>query len=876
MDHHPTPIERSFLIRIFIQIAITLFLLLFLCTAPRANADSAAQTTIVATDDLNADIGGQCELFVQKENISTESVLKGSHQKDFLVQKKRIINLARSPFPYWCKFTVSNPTDHPIELFLTYLHPSLRRFEVFLIHHNEVITYKLSGRDERLHQKIFGIHYNVKLKFFPGTNTLYVKSQNVKEGKVIFQLKSDKNNFDTEMLHFLLTGLINGLIILMGVFNLFFFISSRQIVYLFYSLYSLSKGIWFGSENGLIETFLPAIPSVYLETIYSITLITTYIAGIFFSMSYLNITRKTKYLFRLFLGCILLGVFLTFGQFILNPVMVQTLIRLLGLFLFGLYIATGVYLYFQKFTPAIIYVFGWSMGSIFQMWFLGVYTGKLPYFYGFSFLVLIGALLEEFILSLATGLKARYEITQLNNNLNKLNSNLEQIVTERTQQIKYILKSIKQGIFSFSQNFKINNEYSTFLETILGSRNPENRDLFELLFTNTVLTPTERDQLKNVLTTIIGENELNFDINFHLLPEEIIFNSKILEIQWQPISFKEDGVVDRMLVVLHDVTQTRHLKKEQEINNLEMKTLLQIATAKIDHYLAFYHSNKALIVQAQSILQTSTFGEFEINDLFRVMHTLKGNARMLHFDAINDAAHSAEGRYSAIRNGNNQINSEELNKDLQKVDSTMEYYHQVYKKYLQQDAIAHDLRSWIEDVTTHVIESTNIPGKLKPNLTISDDQSIPLTPTLKEMISTIFLHLTRNSLDHGIEGSELRKARNKPPQGQITIRLKKIEKLLTIEFYDDGAGLNLSQLRAKGQNSGLLGPNASDEEVANVIFASGISTAEKLTDISGHGVGMDAVKHMIEKNGGNIKIVFTGDYDGQFRSFKLSIQLYSL
>ena len=129
----------------------------------------------------------------------------------------------------------------------------------------------------------------------------------------------------------------------------------------------------------------------------------------------------------------------------------------------------------------------------------------------------------------------------------------------------------------------------------------------------------------------------------------------------------------------------------------------------------------------------------------------------------------------------------------------------------------------------------------------------------KSLVSDIMSHIIKNSLDHGIEDSTNRAEKGKPAAGKILIDAKKSPTGLTIVVEDDGQGLNLIHLKAKGIEQKIISENASDEEVANLIFCSGLSTAEKVSEVSGRGVGMGAVKAFLEDNRGEISIVFTDE-----------------
>lgn len=117
-------------------------------------------------------------------------------------------------------------------------------------------------------------------------------------------------------------------------------------------------------------------------------------------------------------------------------------------------------------------------------------------------------------------------------------------------------------------------------------------------------------------------------------------------------------------------------------------------------------------------------------------------------------------------------------------------------------------------------------------------------------------HLLRNSLAHGIESPEERREKNKPELGQITLTTRQEGNEIVIELADDGAGLNFERIAARARERGLLEPDEAVDErrLANMIFLPGFTTAEKVTAVSGRGVGMDVVKAETAAVGGRVEV----------------------
>ena len=138
---------------------------------------------------------------------------------------------------------------------------------------------------------------------------------------------------------------------------------------------------------------------------------------------------------------------------------------------------------------------------------------------------------------------------------------------------------------------------------------------------------------------------------------------------------------------------------------------------------------------------------------------------------------------------------------------------------------------------------------------VTQGEATELDKGLVEKITDPLTHLVRNSCDHGVEMPADRLARGKPEVGTITLAASHQGGSIVIEVRDDGRGLSREKLLKKAREKGIDAPDSlTDNEVWNLIFAPGFSTAEEVTDVSGRGVGMDVVKKNITSLGGTVEI----------------------
>ena len=139
---------------------------------------------------------------------------------------------------------------------------------------------------------------------------------------------------------------------------------------------------------------------------------------------------------------------------------------------------------------------------------------------------------------------------------------------------------------------------------------------------------------------------------------------------------------------------------------------------------------------------------------------------------------------------------------------------------------------------------------------VTSGSETELDKNLLEKIGDPLVHLIRNACDHGIETSTERSARGKAPSGKVSLSAYRQSGKLVFEIKDDGAGLDPAKLVRIAKSKGVIGPEAqlTDKEAMQLIFAPGFSTAPKVTDISGRGVGMDVVRTNLEQMQGTITI----------------------
>ncbi|MBI3221917.1 MAG: Hpt domain-containing protein [Nitrosomonadales bacterium] len=179
--------------------------------------------------------------------------------------------------------------------------------------------------------------------------------------------------------------------------------------------------------------------------------------------------------------------------------------------------------------------------------------------------------------------------------------------------------------------------------------------------------------------------------------------------------------------------------------------------------------------------------------------------------------------------------------------------------------------SSISERLYHIVRQTGKELNKRANLELFGT-NVELDRSVLEKMTAPFEHLLRNAMVHGLETAEQRVQQGKNPIGEIQLRLRQESNEVVFEFNDDGAGLNFAALREKAIAKGLLQADAavSEQQLAEMIFTSGISTATEVTEVAGRGIGMDVVRSEIVGLGGRIDISST---PGQGTRFVIHLPL---
>jgi two-component system chemotaxis sensor kinase CheA len=278
----------------------------------------------------------------------------------------------------------------------------------------------------------------------------------------------------------------------------------------------------------------------------------------------------------------------------------------------------------------------------------------------------------------------------------------------------------------------------------------------------------------------------------------------------------------------------------------------QVASRAADNAKAAAAASAASAAQANQAAaagQTIRVDLDRVDRLINLVGELVINQAMLSQSVVENDANGT----SSINMGLEEL--QQLTREIQ--DSVMAIRAQPVKPVFQR--MARTVRE-IADITGKSVRLITEGENTEVDKTVIDKLAEPLT------------HMIRNAVDHGLEMPEKREALGKNPEGTVRLTAKHRSGRIVIELADDGAGINREKVRQKAIDNDLIAADAnlSDEEIDNLIFHAGFSTADKVSDLSGRGVGMDVVKRSIQALGGRISI---SSKPGQGSVFTMSLPL---
>ncbi len=536
-------------------------------------------------------------------------------------------------------------------------------------------------------------------------------------------------------------------------------------------------------------------------------------------------------------------------------------------------------------------------------------------FANFSTMVLVAAVFYVFRLHLAF---QNYSLVR------EIQAKNEEIVGQRFR-LETILSCLPQAVFLIDLSFDrrsliISQGLSLELGRLLGRSFKGGENPITAIFQATDLNRDQLSQIESVLMSSLKEEILPWELNRHALPRTLRLKrggeDLHIELDWACLQ-ELDGTVGQILVSLKDATEIDALHASMYQQSIDSRRITEVIAVEREKLLEFFQLAQNLMDENRDALSQDGFAKTHIHVIYRNIHTLKGLARTYNINDLTQVIHDAEGIIE-LEQKQQSFDKARLRSLFAPIDQViLEYKHlikRIYQSHEKHQEITVDqvhfehlvsqiIPAHIEQRTDSIQDNVlamrllycfNLERILTDEVQMSKQLALKLNKPepkiifkgdiyqLSEGLRTpfrkAFVHLFRNSIDHGIEDAELRMRLGKPPEGTMILEVRRLDHQFQILVSDDGNGLNLKKIHDRAKLQGLADPSRpySDEEIGAFIFAVGLSTSEATGEISGRGVGMDAVRTFLQHHGCGIAIELLGpsrhEHCSMFR-FAISLDL---
>jgi predicted ATPase/GAF domain-containing protein/signal transduction histidine kinase/tRNA A-37 threonylcarbamoyl transferase component Bud32 len=444
------------------------------------------------------------------------------------------------------------------------------------------------------------------------------------------------------------------------------------------------------------------------------------------------------------------------------------------------------------------------------------------------------------------------------------------IVRSKSDQVRALLDNSGQGFLSFGADLVVQPEFSQACIRFFGG-SPAGRRIDSVLIAD---DPYARDTVAACLTEALSETDPDRrDLYLSLLPEEVVIGGIVLKAEFRWLS-------GSIMVVLTDITEGKALEAQIAHERARLEMIVSAVTYGhdffdvIDEFRAFIAAGPA------------AWAEGDGRELYRRVHTFKGTFNQLGFYNLAQALHGAETRvqqagpdasrsaalvfdrdWNAVLDSDLVTVTDVLGDDFMRRRGVVTLSREQAKRFEQfarglldqaeiravLNEIANirliSLREALEEFDKLIRQvSARLNKMVAPIQVVGND--VRIDPELMGPFLRSLGHVFRNAVDHGIESPDARLLAGKSETGAIQCRILRDDRELRIEISDDGGGIDVDALRSSAAET--IGPVAADWSLNELVFGDGISSRHGVSEFSGRGVGLPAVRSSVETLGGRL------------------------
>jgi HPt (histidine-containing phosphotransfer) domain-containing protein len=444
---------------------------------------------------------------------------------------------------------------------------------------------------------------------------------------------------------------------------------------------------------------------------------------------------------------------------------------------------------------------------------------------------------------------------------------------QKAQEVRGILNALDSAVFVVQKRdinateFTVGDTTSATAAKLFGEEALQT-DFNPLAALDRMVLPGERDKIAaiaSVYHAAIHEDELNFSLNSQLTCAVVRLRSgQVYKLSSAPVVEKGQNIVRGIVLSVTDISEA--VARDEAHHHMAAKTEAIEATIAAGRDQAekllvqlklIRNSMLELVGKGDCGIQQTIFSGCQ-QQLMRDLHTLKGFARTYGFEALSSHIHALESRVQALPAVDNNL--QDVHDIAQNFLRKMQIYEWAYFIIHRHETDAVEGKDLIK-VFQDMVQQLDSFARARKNVELIADTegpSVYVSSAEAAIFDRAMIHIVRNSIDHGVAEDGV---------GHCQVKLRVEESGRRLVYSDNGRGLNLSLILDRAQQSGTSNAyeSLSDHDAAMLIFKPGFSTKAKVDDVSGRGVGMDAVRNDMQRLGfhADIRIVNVSQRDGQ-------------
>ncbi len=470
------------------------------------------------------------------------------------------------------------------------------------------------------------------------------------------------------------------------------------------------------------------------------------------------------------------------------------------------------------------------------------------------------------------------------------------------------MHTVRDGLFLIDTNLKIGSQYSKAMEVIFRRKRFEGMKFEKLL---KQIVPEKTLQVATDYIGLLFGDRVNEKLIRTLNPLSEVevhfeegpggFETHYLEFEFNRVKMGDE--LHHVLVTVNDVSDRvmlrRELEDSKESSQVQLDLLMEILHVDPKVLIAFLDEAETAMTMVNGILQQPARKHEEyslkLDDIFRQVHGVKGDAGALGLSAMESRAHSFEDMLTELRDLEKLTGNDFLSLTV-KLDDILNHMASVrglisklseLRAAINREtgsptpavyaaaadsstpaAAAAGVGSTATALKTLAARVATDQGKHVVVCCIGIDEDVP--EPYRKGIKDITVQMVRNSVTHGIEEPQDRVAADKPQKGNVHVEFHdRGETGFELTFFDDGRGLSADLIRVAAIRKGIISPeqgNAMDSrKLLSLIFKPGFSTSETVTRDAGRGVGMDLVRNAVNSLGGSLRMSTMAGQNTQFR-----------